>query len=92
MPPTKYARLLTNCVHTLIVSRTCEKDGIVLVKVTEAGGDRKTYFIHKGLLAYHSKYFAAALRGPWIEAEQETFVLEDVSLEACACNSTLFTD
>ena len=69
---------------TLTTSRPFHKDGnkggIILVEV---GEDRKKYFIHKDLLAYHSEYFVAALKGPWHEAREKNFLLEDVGVDAC---------
>lgn len=48
--------------------------------VLEIGPDRKTYYIHKALLSQHSNYFRKALQGPWKEAEEGVFTLDDVEL------------
>ncbi|KAF3047270.1 hypothetical protein E8E11_004410 [Didymella keratinophila] len=61
-------------------TKSFHKDGVVLVEV---GEDRKKYFIHEDLLACHSEYFAAALKGSWREAREKKFLLEDVSVDAC---------
>lgn len=35
------------------------------------------FFVHKGLLCHYSDYFRAALNGPFVEAQQKIFELED---------------
>jgi len=53
--------------------------------ILKIGPDRFKYSIHKALLVYHSEYFRKALEGPWKEAEEGTFNLEDIEPDGGAC-------
>ncbi|KAF2035581.1 hypothetical protein EK21DRAFT_84622 [Setomelanomma holmii] len=50
-------------------------EGLVTVEI---GPDLKQFYIHKALLVRHSEYFAKALPGPWIEAQENVITLDNV--------------
>lgn len=65
-----------------VFCRSALLEGTVILKI---GPDRFKYSIHKALLVYHSEYFRKALEGPWKEAEEGTFNLEDIEPDGGAC-------
>lgn len=73
----------------LTFARFFTANGVVLVEV---GSNREKYFIHKGLFAFHSDYFATALKGPWREAIERKSWVNDVNSGGCACCFKSLTD
>lgn len=66
----------------LTFARSFNADDVILVEV---GSNDKKDFIHKGLFALHSEYFATALKGPWREAIERKSWVNDVNSGGCAC-------
>lgn len=51
--------------------------------VVQIGPAKVKYDVHKALILYHSEYFAKALTGPWVEAEQRVVSLDEVDVDEC---------
>lgn len=55
-------------------------DGMVIIEISP---EKTKHHFHKALLVYHLEYFARALVGPCLEAEERRVALDDVDTDAC---------